>query len=210
MIRIVIADDHAIVRRGLRQLVSEESDITVVGEATNAQELLTLLRQHACDALLLDISMPGRTGLEILRELRQEHPRLPILLLTMHPEEQFAVRALRAGAAAYLTKETAPEDLVVAIRKVIRGGRYITPSLAEKLAADLADGTERPRHEALSEREHQVLRLLGAGRSVTQIADELCLSVKTISTYRARILEKMGMKTNAELIHYAIKNQLVT
>ena len=209
MIRILIADDHAVVRRGLRQTVSEESDMTVVGEASNAQELLGLTRKVPCDVVVLDISMPGRSGLDALKELRQEWPRLPVLVLSMHPEDQYAVRTLRIGAAGYLTKESAPEELVKAIRKAVSGGKYVTPSLAEKLALDLAKDGERPPHETLSEREYQVMCLIASGRSVTEISVELSLSVKTISTYRARILEKMGLRNNAELVHYAISRHLV-
>ena len=209
MIRILIADDHAVVRRGLRQTVSEEHDITVVGEASNAQELLGLVRKQPCDVVVLDISMPGRSGLDVLIELHREHPKLPILVLSMHSEDQYAMRALRIGAAGYLTKETAPEELVKAIRKAVAGGKYVTPSLAEKLALGLGRDSERPLHETLSEREYQVLCLIASGKSVTEISADLSLSVKTISTYRARILEKMNLKNNAELMHYAIHNRLV-
>jgi len=209
MIRILIADDHAVVRRGLRQTVSEEHDMTVVGEASNAQELLGLVRKQPCDVVVLDISMPGRSGLEALKELRQACPRLPVLVLSMHSEDQYAMRALRIGAAGYLTKETAPEELVKAIRKVVTGGKYITPSLAEKLALSLTRDGEQPLHETLSEREYEVMCLIASGKSVTEISTELSLSVKTISTYRARILEKMNLKNNAELMHYAIHNRLV-
>ncbi len=209
MIRILIADDHAVVRRGLRQTVSEEPDMTVVGEASNAQELLSLARRVPWDVAVLDISMPGRSGLDALKELRQEWPRLPVLVLSMHPEDQYALRTLRIGAAGYLTKESAPEELVKAIRKAVSGGKYVTPSLAEKLALGLAKDSERPLHESLSEREYQVMCLIASGKSVTEIAVELSLSVKTISTYRARILEKMGLRNNAELVHYAISKSLV-
>ncbi len=208
MIRILIADDHAVVRRGLRQTVAEEADLAVVGEAANGPELLGLVRKQPCDVVVLDISMPGRSGLDVLKDIKQEHPKLPLLVLSMHPEDQYAVRALKMGAAGYLTKETAPEELVAAIRKVISGGRYVSPSLAERLAIGLTTDVERP-HESLSEREYQVLCLIGSGKSVSEIATELSLSVKTVSTYRARILEKMNMKNNAELTHYAIRNGLV-
>ncbi len=209
MIRILIADDHAVVRRGLRQTVSEEPDMTVVGEASNVPELLSLARKVPCDVVVLDISMPGRSGLDALKELRQECPRLPVLVLSMHPEDQYALRTLRIGAAGYLTKDTAPEELVKAIRKAVSGGKYVTPSIAEKLALGLAKDSARPLHEALSEREYQVMCLIASGKSVTEISVELSLSVKTISTYRARILEKMNLKNNAELVHYAVFNQLV-
>ena len=209
MIRILVADDHAIVRRGLRQIVADESDMEVVSEAQTTQEILDLARQAEWDVIVLNISMPGRGGFEALKALKQTHGKRPVLILSMYPEDQFAVRAFRAGAAGYMTKESAPEDLVQAIRKVVRGGKYVTPSLAEKLAAELGKDDERPPHEALSEREYHVLCLLASGKTVTQIAAEMSLSVKTISTYRARLLEKMRMKTNAEVTRYAIEHRLV-
>jgi two-component system, NarL family, invasion response regulator UvrY len=210
MIRIIIVDDHTVVRRGLKQILSEESDMSVVGEAHNAQEMLTLVRKQQCDVVVADISMPGRSGLDVLKELKQDRPKLPVLVLSMHPEDQYAVRALKLGASGYMTKESAPEELVKAIRKVVSGGRYVSPALAEKLALDLAVDTDRSPHETLSEREHQVFSMIARGKTVKEIADELALSVKTISTYRTRILEKMAMKNNAELIHYAISNRLVS
>jgi DNA-binding NarL/FixJ family response regulator len=210
MIRILIVDDHGIVRRGLIQIVSGESDMAVVGEAENAHDMLTFLRNQPCDVVVTDISMPGGTALEALKELKRECPKLPVLVLSMHPEDQYGVRALKLGASGYMTKESAPEELVQAIRKVVAGGRYVSPSLAEQLVFEVATDTGRPPDEVLSERERQVLCLLASGKSVTQIADELALSVKTISTYRMRILEKMGMKNNAELMHYAIRNRLVS
>lgn len=209
MIRILVADDHAIVRRGLRQIVADESDMEVVGEAQTPQEILDLARQEEWDVIVLNISMPGRGGFEALKALKQTHSKRPVLVLSMYPEDQFAVRAFRAGAAGYMTKESAPEELVQAIRKVVRGGKYVSPSLAEKLAAELGEDAERPPHEALSEREYHVLCLLASGKTVTQIAAEMSLSVKTISTYRARLLEKMRMKTNAEVTRYAIEHRLV-
>jgi two-component system, NarL family, invasion response regulator UvrY len=210
MLRVLIADDHAVVRRGLRQVLADESDIKVVGEAHNSQELLALARRNACDLIVLDISMPGRNGLDALRDLRKEFPKTAILVLSMHPEDQYAVQAFRAGASGYLTKESAPEELVLAIRKVVRGGRYVSTALAEKLALDLSANRVGALHEMLSAREFQILCMIGSGKSVSEIADELALSVKTIGTYRARILEKMAMKNNAELIRYAIQNRLVT
>lgn len=209
MIRILIADDHAVVRRGLKQIVAEEPDMAVLGEAQNAPEALQELRARDWDVLVLDITMPGRGGLEVLREARASRPGLPVLVLSTHPEEQYAVRALRAGAAGYLTKETAPEELVKAIRKVHGGGKYVSPALAEQLAAGLSEGAEKPPHERLTDREYEVLRLLASGQTVSQVADQLSLSVKTVSTYRARILEKMGMHTNAELTSYAVRHGLV-
>lgn len=209
MIRVMIVDDHLIVREGLKQIISESSDIKVVDEASNGSEALDKVKRIKCDVLLLDISMPGRSGLEILKELKNEAPALAVLILTMHPEEQYAVRVLKAGASGYLTKESAPDELIEAIRKVSRGGKYISSTLAEKLAFDLEIDTGRPPHETLSDREFEVMCMIASGKTVSEIAEEMVLSVKTISTYRSRILEKMRMKTNAELTYYSIKNQLV-
>ncbi len=211
MIRILIVDDHTIVHRGLRQIVAEESDMVVAGEARTGQEGLALVQAQPWDLVVLDVSMPGRGGLDVLKELKQVRPKLPVLVLSMYPEEQYALRAMRLGASGYMTKESAPEELIGAIRKVVAGGRYVSASLAETLAGSLvADRQgERPLHETLSDREYHVLRLIASGKTVTEIADELALSVKTISTYRSRVLEKMCMKTNAELTHYAISNRLV-
>ncbi len=212
MIRILIVDDHTIVHRGLRQIVAEEPDMVVAGEARNGQEGLALVQAQPWDLVVLDVSMPGRGGLDVLKELKQVRPNLPVLVLSMYPEEQYAIRALRLGASGYMTKESAPEELIGAIRKVVAGGRYVSASLAETLAGSLVavdrQGDRLP-HETLSNREYHVLRLIASGKSVTDIADELALSVKTISTYRARVLEKMGMKTNADLTRYAISNRLV-
>ena len=209
MLRILIADDHPIVRQGLKQILSEESDMGVSGEAQNSQEVLKLVQKQDWDIVILDITMPGRGGIDVLKELKHQYPKLPLLILSMHPEDQYAVRALKAGAGGYLTKESAQEELIKAIRKIVRGGKYISSTLAEKLAFDLETETEKPLHETLSDREHQVLLMIASGKTVSEIAEELSLSVKTIDTYRARILEKMKMKTNAELMHYAIKNGLV-
>lgn len=209
MIRVLVADDHAIVREGLKQILGEVRDMAVRDEAASGQEVLAKLRTGTFDVLLLDISMPGRSGLEILKEIREERPKLPVLILSMHAEEQYAVRALRAGAAGYLTKASAPEELIGAIRKVSSGRKYVSASLAEKLAGDLEVDTRRPPHEGLSDREYQVMLMLAGGQSVTEIAAELCLSVKTISTYRTRVMEKMNMKKNAELTLYAVQNRLI-
>jgi DNA-binding NarL/FixJ family response regulator len=209
MIRILVADDHTIVREGLKQIVGEVDDMTVADEAGNGQEALSKIREGDYDEVLLDISMPGQSGLEVLKDIRAEKPKLPVLILSMHSEEQYAVRALRAGASGYLTKASAPDELIGAIRKVSRGRKYVTASLAEKLALELGADTSKPPHEMLSDREYQVMLMLAAGKSVTEIADELCLSVKTISTYRSRVLEKMNMKKNAELTLYAVQNHLV-
>ncbi len=209
MLRILIADDHAIVRQGLKQIVTETQDMVVAGEASNGQELLNKLKEEDYDVVVLDITMPGRNGVDVLRQLRSERPQLPVLMLSIHPEEQYALRALKAGASGYLTKESAPDELVAAIRKVSQGGKYVSSSLAEKLAFELETGHEQAPHEALSDREYQVMCMIASGKTVMEIAQELSLSEKTISTYRSRILEKMKMKNNAELTYYAIKNQLV-
>lgn len=209
MIRVLVADDHAIVRRGLRDLLGETADIVVAAEAGTASEALDFARRQPLDVVVLDLSLPGRGGLELLAELKAEHPELPVLILTMHPEDQYAVRAIKAGAAGYLTKESAPDVLVEAVRRVAGGGRYVSPTLAETLAVHLGGKRQREAHEALSDREFQVFRRLAGGRTVGQIADELSLSVKTVSTYRSRILEKMGLSTNAELMQYAFRHKLV-
>lgn len=209
MLKILLADDHAVVRQGLKQIVSEIPEVGQVGEAATGEEALVLVRAEHWDVLVLDMSMPGRGGLDVLKDVRRERPATKVLVLSMHPEDQFAVRMLKAGASGYLTKETAPAELVVAVRKLLSGGKYISGTLAEKLAFDMDRDTDKPLHEALSDREFQVLRMLAAGRTVQQIADELMLSAKTISTYRARILEKLNLGSNAEMIHYAIQNRLI-
>lgn len=209
MIKVIIADDHPVVRRGLKQILADELDITAVGEANNSQELLKLLCDQHCDVVVLDITMPGRDGLEALKEIRRERPKLPVLVLSIHPEDQFGLRVLKAGAAGYMTKETAPDELVKAIRKVFAGGKYLSPTLAEKIAFDLDRDTLKPPHTTLSDREYAVMCLLASGKTVSEVSRELSLSVKTVSTHRTRILDKMRMKTNAELTHYAIKNRLV-
>lgn len=207
--RILIADDHAVFRRGLRETLSEAFPKISFGEAKTARETLELVHRQDWDVIILDISMPGKSGLDILDDLRRSRPRVPVLLLTMHPEQQFARRALKAGAAGYLTKDSVPDELKEAIKKIVAGGRYVSATLAEKLAVDLRQGTDMPVHELLSDREFQVLRMIASGKSVKEVADELSLSVKTVSTYRSRILEKTGMKTNADLIRYALQTQLV-
>ncbi len=209
MIRILIADDHAVVREGLRQIIAKQPDLVVGGEAASGADVLNKIRESSYNVVLLDLTMPGRSGLEILAEIRRENPDLRVLVLSVHPENLYAVRALKAGASGYLTKESAPEQLVEAIRKVSCGGKYISPSLAERLAFELESSSDRPPHEKLSDREYQVLCMLASGKTVKEIAEELSLSVPSISTYRARILEKMNMKNNAELAHYAIRNGLV-
>jgi DNA-binding NarL/FixJ family response regulator len=207
--RILIADDHPVVRRGLRETLGEAFPRVSFGEATTAHETLEFVKRQAWDVIILDISMPGKSGLDILDDLHHLRPNLPVLLLSIHPEEQYARRALKSGAAGYLTKESVPEELKEAVKRVLAGGRYVSATLAEKLAFDLRRDADIPAHELLSDREFQVLRMLASGRTVKQIADEIALSVKTISTYRARILFKTGMKTTAELIRYALQSRLV-
>jgi DNA-binding NarL/FixJ family response regulator len=208
--KILLTDDHAVVRHGLKQILADEFKKATFGEARNAQEALDKVWKENWDVVILDVTMPGRSGLEVLREIKKSKPKLPVLVLSMHPEGQFAVRVLKRGASGYMTKESAPEELVGAIKKVLAGGRYVSNSLAEKLANYLSGGdAQKPPQEKLSDREFQVLRLIASGKIVSEIAKELSLSVKTISTYRSRILEKMGMKNNAELMHYAMQHQLV-
>jgi len=208
MIRVLIADDHAVVREGLKQILKETKDIVVRGEACDAQEAIEMVHSKEWDVVVMDISMPGRNGLEVLKQLKQERPRLPILILSIHPEDQYGVRALRAGASGYLNKECAPNQLEEAIRKVLSGGKFISPHLAEKLAFNLDEAQGKALHESLSNREFQVFRMLTSGKAVSDVAAELSLSVKTVSTHRARILGKMKMKNNAELTRYAFENKL--
>ena len=209
MIKILVADDHAVVREGLKQILSGMPDIMVAGEASDGFQTLDQARKGGYDLLLLDIAMPRMSGLDVLKQLRSEGSELPILMLSMYPEEQYAIRTLKAGAAGYLAKESAPEELIAAVRKVCGGGKYVTSSLAEKLAAYIDFDMERAPHERLSDREYQVVLMIASGKTVSEIASELALSVKTVSTHRSRAIEKMGMKTNAELTHYAISNGLV-
>lgn len=208
--RILIVDDHAVVRRGLQQIVLDAYEDLVFGEATRAQEALDMVHRQKWDVIILDISMPGRSGLDVLKEIKRDQPSTPVLVLSVHPEDQFATRVLRAGAAGYMTKETAPEELVKAIDKVIAGGRYVSPALAEILAGDLQkDEDELSIHKKLSNREYEVMIMIASGKTVSEIAEDLSLSVKTVSTYRARVLEKVRMKGNAELTRYAIKQGLI-
>lgn len=205
MIKVLIADDHTLVRKGLKQILLETEDIEKVDEAKDGKETISKVSQNEYDLVLLDISLPGRSGIDVLKQIKELDPELPVLILSMHPEEQYAVRSLRAGAAGYLTKESAPDELIQAIRKVAGGKRYITASLAEKLADEIGPDQDKPLHETLSDREYQVMCMIASGKTVKEIADELNLSVKTISTHRARILRKMHMDNNAQLTHYAIK-----
>jgi len=209
MIRVLIADDHAIVRDGLKQIFKETTDIIVAGEAANGIEVIDKIKFEQYDLVVLDISMPGRGGLDVLKYIKLHNPTLPVLVLSMYSEDQYAVRVLRAGASGYLTKESAAEQLISAVRRISEGHKYVSLDLAEKLADSLDTNHRKSGHEALSDREFQVLRLIGSGMTVGEIAEELSLSVKTISTNRTRILEKMGMKNNAELICYAIRQNLV-
>jgi len=209
MIKILLADDHTLVRKGLKQILLNTKDIERVDEASDGKETINKVSRKKYDLVLLDISLPGRSGIDVLKQLKCSKPELPVLILSMHPEEQYAVRSLRAGAAGYLTKESAPDELIKAIRKVANGGKYITSSLAEKLADEIGPETEKPLHEILSDREYQVMCMIASGKTVKDVADDLNLSVKTISTHRARILRKMHMDNNAQLTHYAIKHGLV-
>lgn len=209
MINIVIVDDHAILRRGLSQIISESGDMKVVGEAETSAQALRLIRETPCDVMLLDITLPDRNGIETLKLVRKEMPKLQVLMLSMHPENQYALRALKAGAAGYLTKQSAAAQLVSAIRQVNSGRKYVTPAVAEELANSFDRDNERPAHELLSIREYQTMCMIASGKSLTEMAAQMSLSVKTVSVYRARVLEKMHLKNNAEITHYAIKNQLV-
>ena len=207
-IRVLIADDHAIVRQGLRQILSDTADLTVAGEAENGVQAVQLVRSGEWDVVLMDVSMPDRNGIDALKLIKKEYPRLPVLILSMYPEEQYAIRALKAGAAGYLTKQSAPELLVTAIRQVASGKKYVSPSLAEELANAIGEDSERPPHEKLSDREYQTLCMIASGKTPTEIAEALNLSVKTVSVYRARLLEKMNLRNNAELTHYGLKHGL--
>ena len=207
MIKIIIVDDHPVVRRGLRQILLEQPDMEVVDEAENAQEAFKIIHTTDCDVVILDISLPGASGVEILKQLKYEYMKLPVLILSMHPEEQYALRVMKAGASGYLKKDSAPVELAKAIRKIISGGKYVSSSLAEILIADM-ETSDRPLHEKLSDREFQIMRMIASGKAIKTIAEELCLSEKTVSTYRTRLLEKMHMNANSEIIGYALNNKL--
>ena len=209
MIKVLVADDHAVVRRGLRQILAETPDILVGGEASTLPEVRQRIHDERWDVVVLDINMPGGSGIELLAELRKESPSVRVLVLTVYSEEQYAIRAIRAGAAGFLTKESAPEKLLEAVRKVAAGGRYVSVELAETLASLVAGEAGGAAHERLSDREFEVFKMLASGRTVSQVAQDLNLSVKTVSTHRTRILKKMDMRTNAELTHYAVKSGIV-
>lgn len=208
-IRVLIADDHAIIRQGLKQILSDTDDLEVTGEADGGVPAVQMIRDHQYDVVLMDVSMPDRNGIDSLKLIRKENPRLPVLMLSMHPEEQYAIRALRAGAAGYLSKQGAPEQLVTAIRQVASGKKYVSAAVAEELANSVNEDFDRPAHEKLSDREYQTLCMISSGKTLTQIAEQLNLSVKTVSVYRARLLEKMKLRNNAELTHYGLKHGLV-
>ncbi|MCK9363783.1 MAG: response regulator transcription factor [Syntrophales bacterium] len=208
MIQVIIVDDHPVVRRGLKQIIAAEQDMQVVGEAENAREALRVIRHIPCDAVVLDITLPDTSGLDVLNQLKHERPTLPVLIMSIHDEEQYAVRVLKAGASGYLMKNSIPEELIQAIRKITAGGKYVSPSLAERLASEFVSPEKAP-HEKLSDREFQILCLIASGKSLKEIGEALCISGKTVSSYRARILEKMSMKTNADLVGYALKNRLI-
>jgi two-component system, NarL family, invasion response regulator UvrY len=207
--KVLIADDHPIFRAGLKEILSKDEEVELIGEAENGHKALELGRNKRWDVVVLDITMPGKGGLEVLTELRRERPKLPVLVLSAHPEDQLALRLIRAGASGYLTKDQAPMVLLTAIRKVLRGEKYVSESLAEKAVREWATESAKPLHETLSNREYQVMSLLAAGKAIKEIAAELFLSVRTVSTYRTRVLEKMNMKTNADLIRYALQHKLV-
>jgi len=207
--RILIADDHPVVRHGLKQILAAEARVSVVGEAKNGNEMLELARKLEWDIAIVDFSMPGKSGLDLLKELKREHPRRPVLVLSMYPEEVHATRVLKAGGAGYLNKASASEELMNALRKIGSGGKYVSPSLAEKMVVELTPGNERPLHDELSDREYRVMWLLASGKQVKRIGKEMYLSASTISTYRSRILKKLRLTSNAELVRYAIKHQLV-
>ena len=206
--KIIICDDHKIVRDGLRQILQQMADVTSIGEAADGKEAIALLKSDVYDVVLLDISLPDRNGLEVLQSVKAKWPSTNVLMLSMHPQEQYAIRALKLGASGYLTKDTASEELILAIKKVSLGGKYISQSLAENLALHLDEDINRQKHEILSTREFEIMIRLANGKSLQQIGDELFISVKTVSTYRCRIMEKMGMKSNTELTRYCIEKNL--
>ncbi|MBA4405985.1 DNA-binding response regulator [bacterium] len=209
MINVFIADDHALIREGIKNLLNPLSDIKLVGETANPYEVVELIKKNKCDVLILDLSMPGKDGLDVLKEIKSIYPETKILIMTMLPEDQFAKRTLKAGASGYLTKESAPDELITAIRRIASGRKYVSQSLAERLAQDLDDTSEKPIQELLSDREFQVMKMIASGKSQTKIANELSISISTVNTYRNRILEKLNLTSNAELIHFAYQNNLI-
>jgi two component transcriptional regulator, LuxR family len=209
MIKVLIADDHPVVREGLKQIINKATDINVLGEALNGQEVLNMLDKGSYDVIVLDINMPGRDGIEVLKEIRKEYPKLPVLILSIYPEEQMGVRVLKAGASGFLNKEIAPKELLNAIRKIHTGGKYVSPQLAEKLAVAVEARSDIEPHKLLSNREYQVFLLIATGKSINEIAEQLSLSDKTIRTYRDRLMEKMDIRNDVELTHYAIKHKLI-
>jgi DNA-binding NarL/FixJ family response regulator len=209
LIRVLVVDDHPVVRKGLIQILLDEPDVEAAVEAESADELMRQVREKEWDVIVLDITLPDRSGLEALKDIKAVHPELPVLILSMHPEDQYALRVLKAGAAGYINKESAADVLISAVRKVVGGGKYVSPSMAEKLAAVVGSDYDVQPHERLSDREFQVLCMIANGKRLKEIGEELCLSVKTVSTYRTRVLDKMGMESNAELTYYAVKNGLI-
>ncbi|MBI4412633.1 MAG: response regulator transcription factor [Deltaproteobacteria bacterium] len=207
--KVLIVDDHAVVREGLKQILADDPEIGTVGEAGDARQMKDNIRNEKWDVVVLDITLPGQSGLEALKDLKQAHPELPVLVLSMHPENQFAVRVLKAGADGYINKETAPKELLAAVKKVFGGGKYVSPRMAENLIGEVQGNVATVPHQKLSDREYEVLRLIASGKKPGEIAADLSLSVKTVSTYRERILQKMGLKTNAELTRYALENHLI-
>ena len=209
MTHILVVDDHAVVRQGVRQILSEQFQDSIIGEAASAQEMMEQMRLRQWDVVVLDVGMPGKSGLDALKDLKHASPKLPVLVLSAYPEDQLARRMLKAGAAGYLSKDSAPNELVRALRKILGGGKFVSAAVAELLASNLDDHSEKPLHEQLSDREYQVMCLIAVGKSLKEIADDLCVGISTINTYRARILEKMQLRNNTELTHYAIENRLV-
>ena len=208
-IRVFIADDHAIVREGLKQILAESPEMTVAGEAESGLDAIKMLRKAKCSVMLLDISLPDKNGIDVLKQIKKEYPDIAVLMLSMHREDQYAIRSLKAGASGYLTKQSAPRELVTAIRQVASGQKYVSAALAQALASQVGENHDAPLHDTLSDREYQTLTMIASGKTVSAIAQELSLSVKTVSEYRARLLSKMKLKNSAELTHYAIKNQLI-
>ena len=207
--KILVVDDHAVVRQGVKQILNEQFQGAVIGEARNAEEMIDRIKKFTWDIVVLDVGMPGKSGLDALKDLKQVCPKLPVLVLSAYPEDQLARRMLKAGASGYLTKDSAPNELVQALRKILGGGKFVSASMAELLVANLNEQAERPPHELLSDREYQVMCLIAVGKSLKEISEDLCVGISTINTYRARILEKMQLKNNTELTHYALENRLV-